>query len=152
MNRTVRTVSGLWINSLALITLLFFVLCLSGCPNTIGSFFGEDFHLTKSYQIYPDDDIGDRSIEELEWVVTTIIETQRYDCEYLSEFRIVQPSLWHYCPRVGLEDPLEVQYLVGDSEIELHLRGPESRTRALNAAAEALVASFQAANLRYDTL
>ena len=152
MDRIVRTVSESSINFLALMTLLFFILCLSGCPNTIGSFLGEDFHLTKSYQIYPDDNIGDISIEELEWVVTTIIETQRYDCEYLSEFRILRPSLWHYCPRFGLEDPLEVQFLVGDSGMELHLRGPESRTGALNAAAEALVASFQAANLRYDTL
>lgn len=135
-------------------TLLFVIFCLTGCPNIIGALLGEDFHLTKSYQIYPDDNISDRSIEELEWVVTTIIETQRFDCESLSELRLLQPSLWHYCPRFGfgLEDPLEVQYLVGISGVELHLRGPESRTRALNAAAESLVASFEAANLRYDTL
>ena len=140
------------IKFLAPMTLLFVIFCLTACPYIIGSLLGEDFHLTKSYQIYPDDNISDRSIEELEWVVTTIIETQRFDCEFLSEFRLLQPSLWHYCPRFELEDPLEVQYLVGISGVELHLRGPESRTRALNAAAESLVASFEAANLRYDTL
>ena len=124
---------------------------VAGCLLIIFNFIAEDFTVIKSFQIYPGERTGDLAGEELEWIVATIIETQRYDCDYHSENLVMSRAVTtHSC--LSLEGSLQVQYQVENTGIVLQLSAQESRIKALNVAAEALVSDFDAANLHFDIL
>ena len=125
---------------------IFAVLSLAGCFSVTGCFLGNDGLASVSIRIELIENYMDEPSSELTWILTTILEAERYDCEFLAELHLRRSNeyRWHTC--MGSGNNLMVTYLVDRDEVELRVRNQPSD---IGARVDSLMASFEAANLRY---
>ena len=121
-------------------------MCLIPYAFLAGCWLGYDFGYG-NFRIEPLENSTDETNPDLQWIMTRILEAEHYDCERLAELALTtrrNVSSDHACAHPGYE--LAVGYSVDDLGITLEIRG---RRRNYEAGIGSLLASIEAANLRY---
>lgn len=122
------------------------VLTVLACFSVAGCFLGYDGPSYAYYRIELGENPVDEPSSELTWILTIILEAHHYDCELSAEnkLRRIGSYSWIRCFSPGNNHT--VSYRFDQSGVELHVL---AQPRDIVARVEELLASFDAANLRY---
>lgn len=122
------------------------VLTLLACFSVTGCFLGYDGPSYAYYRIELREIQVDEPYSELTWILTTILEARRYDCELYAENKLKRVGAYSWIRCTGPGRNQTVLYRPDQSGIELQVL---AQPRDIVAQVEELLASFDAANLRY---